>query len=1182
MPPSEAAAPPIPSPPGAGDGLPPSGRRRFSRWLWAGWAAVLAAAALAIQIDHEHRVAERAAQLEAVADQRAAQVAGWVTERVARARYARNSAEWATLYLRWQQSGDVDARLQLLDRIVELRRAWGDVAALVLDAQGATAMREGGEAAVNDVAEALREVARQAMASGEVRLGGLLAPADGAATLWLDVVAPLVATGLPAPAAVVLRTDTEELMQAVRAPWPGGGAGTSSLLLRREGDQVQLSGQARPLAVSAPGPLIGQVLRGELPFSRAAAGQDLAGRPVLGVVRPVPGTDWYLMVQLEQQVLQAQSLRSASGILALAVLAVLGLTVGSARLQDRRALAEARIRQAEQAERLRALALLQAIADSSGDAVSAKDLDGRYLLCNPEAARLLGRTPAEVLGRDDAALREPPAAAEARAQDAALLAEAARGADAGQPRCDEQRLQGPDGPRTLLATRGALRDADGRLIGSFCVARDITERERDAAALRQSEGTQRALLTAMTDGMFVAQDDCFAFANPALHAMLGWADATLPGQPFEAVVAPDDLPAWRDRFAQRVGDGPEPPPRHQVRLLRRGLVAPLWVELHATRFLHLGRPAVLGLVRDVTQQRQVADELAAHRDRLEDLVAARTAALQQANDELRRTRDEAEAANRAKSVFLANMSHEIRTPLNAITGLTHLLRRETRDPAALARLAKVADSAQHLLQVISDVLDLSKIEADRLELDQTGFSLAAVLAHCESLVGERARAKGLALHLHADGVPDALHGDPTRLTQALLNLLSNAVKFTEAGEVALGVTLQAEDGARLLLRFAVRDTGIGIAPDKLGQVFEPFVQADASTTRRYGGTGLGLAITRRLAGLMGGEMGVHSQPGVGSEFWFTAWLVRGTADARPLAGPDAEVTQAEDLLRRRHAGARVLVAEDNAVNQEVVGELLRSAGLQVSLADDGQAALDLAAREHFDLVLMDMQMPRLDGLDAARGLRALPAMASVPILAMTANAFAEDREACLAAGMDGHVPKPLNPGALYAALLHWLAPREPAQAPLPAAPVQPPPSGPVAGPKPGATPGPVAAAPPACLQAPAGLQADAVVAQLGGRVDLYRRVLGQFVRTYGDGAASLGQALRSGDAAQRLEAAEGLRSAATAIGAPALAALAEQLARELRERAQRPAAMPGQPDALAPLEAALDALLAALRQWLGD
>ncbi|GAP37655.1 response regulator [Piscinibacter sakaiensis] len=616
-----------------------------------------------------------------------------------------------------------------------------------------------------------------------------------------------------------------------------------------------------------------------------------------------------------------------------------------------------------------------------------------------------------------------------------------------------------------------------------------------AQALAEGEAFSRAVLESLGDGLFVAQDGRLVFCNPALPAMLGLDAATLCAQPLDTLASPATRARWvaactpagadAGAGAGSAAGGAGAPGRADdeddaaagaadggtIALLRHD-GQPLWLGLRRTPFVHRGRPAVLGLLRDMTEPRRIVAELERHRHDLEALVEERT--------------HRAEAANRAKSAFLANMSHEIRTPLNALMGMVHLLRGEVSEPVAAQRLRVVDEAANHLLHLLDEVLDLSRIESGKLRLEAIDFALDALIDRSLALVEGQARGKGLALR--RDGAVPAglvLRGDPTRLSQALLNLLGNAVKFTERGEVRLACAVTPEPGepARCRVALTVHDSGIGIAPERQAHIFSAFEQADGSTTRRYGGSGLGLAITRHLAGLMGGEVRVSSRPGHGSAFTFSAVLdlapagapaealppgaprtdgEPGRSDASgpasgaatglhragrdagpeagsfvappgfdacgvPLADPSAAAASNGDApddvaarLRRRHGGRRLLLVEDNAVNQLLTCELLHAVGLEVDAVEDGLAALRLAAERDYALVLMDVQMPGLDGLQATRAMRRLPRIAARPIIAMTANAFREDREACLAAGMNDHIGKPVRPRTLYEVLLHWL------------------------------------------------------------------------------------------------------------------------------------------------------------------
>ncbi len=674
----------------------------------------------------------------------------------------------------------------------------------------------------------------------------------------------------------------------------------------------------------------------------------------------------------------------------------------------------------------------RALLDNFPFMVWLKDTESRFLAVNARFAQTFGRATTEsLLGQTDLDIAPPELAEAYRADDRAVLA-------SGQPKRVEERIDS-GGQRRWFETYKSPVSLAGKVIGTVGYARDITERKLAADALRESEERFRRVLhdvdSIALQGYLA--DGTTRFWNPASEKLYGYSAAEAIGRNLLDLIIPSEMRAGvRQTIQEMCRSGVAIPPGESSLQRQDGTRVAVFSS-HVLVQVPGQTPEIFRIDVDLTERNRAAAELEQHRHHLEELVHSRTA-------ELAEAKEAAEAASRSKSTFLATTSHEIRTPMNAVIGLTHLLQQEITNPQQRTQLSKVNDAAQHLLGVINGILDLSKIEVGRLTLETTDFSLLQVIDHTLSMLGERSSAKGLQMHSEIDpAIPARLRGDPLRLGQILLNFVSNAIKFSEHGRIIVRATLLDTCRAAARLRLEVEDQGIGLSEAQQARLFKVFSQADDSTTRKYGGSGLGLAICKRLAAMMGGEVGVRSEPGVGSTFWVSVRLERsaagdaaGSASDGPGGEPERALAEpADQLLRRCYAGVRVLLVEDDILSQEVARELLQASGLLVEVVDNGRQAVerlravDPGATGDYALVLMDVQMPVMDGLQATRLIRQLAKRAALPIIGVTANAFTADRQHCLDAGMNDHLGKPINPTLLHNMLLRWLPPASVTPAP---------------------------------------------------------------------------------------------------------------------------------------------------------
>jgi two-component system sensor histidine kinase/response regulator len=912
--------------------------------------------------------------------------------------------------------------------------------------------------------------------------------------------------------------------------------------------------------------------------------------------------------------------------------------------------------------------LIYSLVNSIEDIIFWKDCNGLYQGCNEAFTRAFGKTAETLVGMGDYDLYPRAIAESNRKQDQYLL-------ETRRPFHEEQHCTFVDGRTVILDTLLApYMDAQGQLLGILGVSRDITERKRIQADLAHERSLIYSMVNSIQDIIFWKDvRGVYQGCNQAFTRAFGKARAELVGMT-DFDLYPRHIAESNQQQDQYLLESRQPFQDEQACVFADGREVILDTVLAPYTGEDGQLLGIIGVSRDITQYKQMAEWLA-------------------------QAKQQADAANQAKGQFLANMSHDIRTPMNAIIGLSQLALDTDLTAQQRDYVQKTYNAAQNLLGIINDILDFSKIEAGKLEMESIDFDLGQVLDHLGQVLGQRAGEKSLDLLFdYPANLPTSLIGDPLRLGQVLVNLANNAVKFTEQGQVVIHIQVLQQNEARVQLRFAVQDTGIGLSEAEQARLFQAFSQADASTTRRHGGTGLGLAICKRLVEMMGGDIGLDSAPGQGSTFHFTAWfgisrkvfrsapvvpetlrqlrtlLVDDNAISRTILGQFLrhfgflvdEAASGEEALdkvhaaasgmpyrllvvdwqmpgmsgldlakrlheehrgrehakvlmvsaygqergliqddwrcvdgflakpierstlfnqivalfcqertdvakpsmpgvdpaayRARFAGLRVLLVEDNPINQQIAREFLHKAGLEVVCANNGRLALQRLELEHFDGVLMDMHMPEMDGIEATRRIRQMPELSALPIIAMTANAMAADRERCLDAGMDDHLAKPIDLQQLYETLAHWL-PGAYTASPAPAiapAPLAPPP-----------------ATPPTELPPLVGIDTLLGLRQMGGDLSLYTTLLLLFLDSQKNSLDQLRLALADGQpkTAQRL--AHTLRGLAGNIGAEALAAAAEALELALANDAAVAEVGPLL-DALAPC---LAEVMASLAEW---
>jgi PAS domain S-box-containing protein len=982
-----------------------------SRWffvaifLLAGFAVV--AAGVAFFRFQKNSVSDREfEELASIGKMKAEVIDHWREEGLANVRRLANGLFFRRAVSDWLRNPDaIPLRADLQERlkVEKMGDVYSDV--LLLGTEGRVLLSLVAKPA--PLPPASQQAFEQAVGRHEAALGGLFR-CSSCERIHLDAVAPILDPDGRPLAVVVLRSNVEDYLYPLIQSWPTPSSTSETLLVRPEGNEVVFLNDLRhrphcALALRRPlsshGIVAAQAALGK---QGRVLGQDYRGVRVLADLRPVPASPWFLVTKIdEQEILGKAIYHVAAETTSFVLLTLLVGGVVAYGYWRRQASAYRRLYLAQQGEHT-AQEERRSITDAAADAVLMMDSQGRVSYWNPAAERVLGYTPQEAIGRNLHDLLAPERFHEAHHKALPDFLKTGRGAAVGKT--VELAARRKDGQEITVALSLSALHKDGawHAVGFL---RDITQQKQMGESLRKSEQRFRVLFESSRDATMTLAPPAWNFTsgNPACLDMFRAKDESEFTSLGPWHLSPDRQPDGRDS-AEKGREMIETAMREGSNFFewthRRlsGEDFPATVLL--TR-MELGGQALLqATVRDISAQKRNEEALPWTNARLEEsLVRAEELTVR------------AEASNQAKGEFLATMSHEIRTPMTAIIGYADLLTDYSLSHNDHDNyLAVIRRNGEHLLHLINDLLDFSKIEAGKLSVDPQPCNLPALVSEVMSVLRPRAIQRGLTLETcYRSEVPEQITTDGPRLRQSLVNLVGNAVKFTPQGQVTVDVSfLPAELDGQPALRFDVIDTGIGIAKEVLPKLFQPFVQADASTSRRYGGSGLGLAITHHLIELLGGQMNVESTPEKGSTF--TMVIPTGDLTRTKMVRDPAESVCPVDAFRfaptRDLVGVSVLLAEDGIDNQQLIELLLCQAGATVEIVENGRQAVEKALSRPFDVVLMDVQMPEMDGHQATRILRQQGYAG--PILALTAHAMASDRERCLSAGCNAHLTKPID------------------------------------------------------------------------------------------------------------------------------------------------------------------------------